>query len=127
MPAPDLVRTSREVKAQVAMPVSYADVWEFWVRYRDVAGAVDFVTIHILPYWEDFPIPARDAASHVDAIHARMVTAFPGKDVFVGEFGWPSAGRMREGALPSPVNQARSMLEALDHARRQTDRVTLAE
>ena len=29
-----------------------------WLRYPDVASAVDFVTIHILPYWEDFPIPA---------------------------------------------------------------------
>ncbi len=48
------------------MPVTYADVWEFWLRNRDVAAAVDFVTIHILPYWEDFPIPARNAAAHVD-------------------------------------------------------------
>src|SRR5215467_9292306 len=127
MAAPDLVRTIREVKAQVAMPVSYADVWEFWLRYRDVAGAVDFVTIHILPYWEDFPIPAREAAAHVDAIRAQMVAAFPGKDVFVGEFGWPSAGRMREGALPSPVNQARSMHEVLEHAKRENYRVNLIE
>ncbi len=54
--------TIREVKAQVPMPVTYADVWEFWLRHRDVAAAVDFVTIHILPYWEDFPIPAGEAA-----------------------------------------------------------------
>jgi exo-beta-1,3-glucanase (GH17 family) len=127
MAAPDLVRTIREVKSQVSMPVSYADVWEFWLRNRDVASAVDFITIHILPYWEDFPIPARDAAAHVDAIRAQVVAAFPGKDVFVGEFGWPSAGRMREGALPSPVNQARSMHEVLEHAKRETYRVNLIE
>src|SRR5215470_16408643 len=72
MAAPDLVRTIREVKSQVAMPVTYADVWEFWLRHRDVASAVDFITIHILPYWEDFPIPARDAATHVDAIRGQM-------------------------------------------------------
>ena len=40
------------------MPVTYADVWEFWLRHREVYDAVDFVTIHILPYWEDFPIRA---------------------------------------------------------------------
>ena len=127
MAAPDLVRTIREVKSQVPMPVTYADVWEFWLRNRDVASAVDFITIHILPYWEDFPIPARDAAAHVDAIRAQIVAAFPGKDVFVGEFGWPSAGRMREGALPSPVNQARTMHEVLDHAKRENYRVNLIE
>ena len=127
MAAPALVRTIREVKAQVPVPVTYADVWEFWLRHRDVATAVDFVTIHILPYWEDFPIPARNAASHVDAIRAQMVAAFPGKDVFVGEFGWPSAGRMREGALPSMVNQARTMHEVLDHAKRENYHVNLIE
>jgi exo-beta-1,3-glucanase (GH17 family) len=127
MSAPDLVRTIREVKAQVSMPVTYADVWEFWLRHREVATAVDFVTIHILPYWEDFPIPARDAAAHVDAIRKQMVAAFPDKNVFVGEFGWPSAGRMREGALPSPVNQARAMHEVLDRAKRENYRVNLIE
>jgi exo-beta-1,3-glucanase (GH17 family) len=127
MSAPDLVRTIREVKAQVSMPVSYADVWEFWLRHRDIAPAVDFITVHILPYWEDFPIPARDAAAHVDAIRQQMVAAFPGKDVFVGEFGWPSAGRMREGALPSPVNQARTMHEVLDRAKRENYRLNLIE
>src|SRR6266568_2508598 len=107
MAAPDLARTIREVKARVPMPVTYADVWEFWLRHRELAAAVDFVTIHILPYWEDFPIPAGAAARHVDAIHKQVVAAFPDKEVLLGEFGWPSAGRMREGALPSPVNAAR--------------------
>src|SRR4030095_8291207 len=64
MSAPDLVRTIRAVKAQVAVPVTYDDVWEFWLRHREVAAAVDYVTVHILPYWEDFPIPAREAARH---------------------------------------------------------------
>lgn len=127
MSAPDLIRTIREVKAQVSMAVTYADVWEFWLRHRDIAAAVDFVTIHILPYWEDFPIPARDAAEHVDAIRKRVAAAFPDKDVFVGEFGWPSAGRMRESALPSPVNQAFAMHEVLDRAKGENYRVNLIE
>src|SRR5262249_56259203 len=50
MSAPDLVRTIREVKAQVSMPVTYADVWGFWLRHPGVAPAVDFVTIPLPPY-----------------------------------------------------------------------------
>ena len=119
--------TIREVKAQVPVPVTYADVWEFWLRNRDVAAAVDFVTIHILPYWEDFPIPAKDAAAHVDAIRQRVVAAFPGKEILIGEFGWPSAGRMREGALPSPANQALTIQEVLALAKRDNYRVNLIE
>ncbi len=53
--------------------------------------------------------------------------AFPGKDVLVGEFGWPSAGRMREGALPAPVNQARAVHEVLAQAKREDYRVNLIE
>jgi len=76
MAAPDLVRTIREVKAQVAMPVTYADVWSFGCVTAMMASVVDFVTIHILPYWEDFPIPRTECAAHVDAIHAQMVRGF---------------------------------------------------
>jgi glucan 1,3-beta-glucosidase len=127
MSGPELVRIIREVKAQVSMPVTYADVWEFWLRHRELAAAVDFITIHILPYWEDFPIPARDAAAHVAAIRTQVAAAFPNKDIFVGEFGWPSAGRMREGALPSPAIQARVIQEVVALAKRDNYRVNLIE
>src|ERR1700728_1582033 len=127
MTASDLAATIRSVKAQVAMPVTYADVWEFWLRYREVYEAVDFVTIHLLPYWEDFPIRAKYAAAHVDAIRKRMAVAFPGKEILIGETGWPSEGRMRAGALPSRTNQARVVSEILDLARQENFRVNLIE
>jgi glucan 1,3-beta-glucosidase len=127
MSAPELADTIRRVKAQVAVPVTYADVWEFWLRYREVASAVDFITIHILPYWEDFPIPVHDAAAHVASIRQRVADTFPNREILLGEFGWPSAGRMREGALPSPANQARVLAEVLAQARRDNYRVNVIE
>ncbi len=127
MSAADLIRNIREIKGKVPMPVTYADVWEFWLRHRDVAAAVDFVSIHILPYWEDFPIPAEEAANHVEAIRKQVVAAFPGKEIMVGEFGWPSAGRMREGALPSPVSQARALHDVLALAKREKYRINVIE
>ena len=127
MTAADLVSTIRSVKSQVAVPVTYADVWEYWLRNREVYEAVDFITIHILPYWEDFPIRAKFASSHVDSIRRRMAVAFPGKEILIGETGWPSEGRMREGALPSRTNQARVVSEILDLAKRENFRVNLIE
>jgi exo-beta-1,3-glucanase (GH17 family) len=127
MTSSDLAATIRSVKAQVAVPVTYADVWEFWLRYREVYEAVDFVTIHILPYWEDFPIRAKYAAAHVDAIRRKMAVAFPGKEILIGETGWPSQGRMRDAALPSRTNQARVVSEILDLAKRENFRVNLIE
>jgi exo-beta-1,3-glucanase (GH17 family) len=122
-----LAETIRVVKSRVKMPVTYADVWEFWLRYRELASAVDFVTIHILPYWEDDPVAARAAADHVDAIRKRVAESFPSKEVVIGEVGWPSAGRMRAGALPSPANQARVIADVLERGRREHFRVNVIE
>src|ERR1700712_3321884 len=127
MTTADLAANIRSVKAQVTVPVTYADVWEFWLRNREVYEAVDFVTIHILPYWEDMPVRAKFAANHVDEIRKRMAVAFPGKEILIGETGWPSAGRMREGALPSRTNQARVVSDILDLAKREGFRVNLIE
>src|SRR5881394_3414286 len=127
MTTAELAANIRAVKAQVTIPVTYADVWEYWLRNREVYEAVDFVTIHILPYWEDMPVRAKFAATHVDAIRKRMAVAFPGKEILVGETGWPSQGRMREGALPSRANQARVVSEILDLAKKEGFRVNLIE
>ena len=127
MTATDLTNTIRAIKARVQVPVTYADVWEFWLRNRDVANAVDFITIHILPYWEDFPIAASASVAHVESIRRQVVAAFPGKEVLIGEVGWPSAGRMREGALPSPVNQARVVQDVLALSKREKFNVNIIE
>src|SRR5262245_4205159 len=127
MTTADLAANIRSVKARVTVPVTYADVWEFWLRNREVYEAVDFVTIHILPYWEDMPVRAKFAAGHVDDIRKRMAVAFPNKEILIGETGWPSEGRMREGALPSRTNQARVVSEILTLAKAQGFRVNLIE
>jgi glucan 1,3-beta-glucosidase len=126
--APDaLGALIRGVKARVPVPVTYADVWEFWLRHRELAASVDFITVHILPYWEDDPIAAHLAADHVDAIRRRVAANFDGKEVMIGEVGWPSAGRMRAGALPSPANQARVIHDILARAKREDFRVNVIE
>jgi exo-beta-1,3-glucanase (GH17 family) len=127
MSSPDLAAIIHEVKSQITQPVTYADVWEFWLRYADLQNAVDFVTIHILPYWEDFPLPASLAAAHIDSIRKRVVAAIPNKEIVIGEVGWPSHGRMREGALPSPLNQARVTEETLALGKRENFRVNVIE
>src|SRR6201992_2628784 len=127
MTTTDLANLIRSVKAQVSVPVTYADVWEYWLRYREIYEVVDFITIHILPYWEDIPIRAKFAATHVNLIRQRMAVTFPGKEILIGETGWPSQGRMREGALPSRTNQARVVSEILTLAKLENFRVNLIE
>src|SRR5258708_5085747 len=50
MTTTDLAATIRSGKSQVAVPVTYADVWQNWLRNREVNDTVHVVTINILPY-----------------------------------------------------------------------------
>lgn len=108
-----------QVRSAVDVPVTYADVWEFWSENAELARHVSFVTVHILPYWEDHPVGIHAAIDHITGTAERMRQMFNGKDVLIGETGWPSEGRQREAAVASRVNQARFMREfsqaAADH------------
>ncbi|MBM3529523.1 MAG: beta-(1-6) glucans synthase [Alphaproteobacteria bacterium] len=126
--APDaLAGMIRTVKARVPMPVTYADTWEVWLRHPGLAAAVDFVTVHTLPYRERSPVAAEAAASHVAAIRKQVAAVFIGKEVMIGEIGWPSAGRMRGAALPSPANHARFLHEAVVLGKRETFNINVRE
>lgn len=102
-----LAKLVGEVKAKVSQPVTYADVWEFWLKHPEVAPAVDFLTIHLLPYWEDNPTGIDAALEHVAEIRQVFGNKFAPKDILIGETGWPSEGRQRETALPSRINEAK--------------------
>jgi len=101
----------RRVREATGLPVSYADVWGRWLAHPELAREVSFVTVHILPYWDDAP-PGIDAVMpRVATLYDELRRAFPDRPVLVGETGWPSAGRPRGAAVPSHVNQARYLRE----------------
>lgn len=107
LPPEALGALMNQARQATKVPVTYADVWEFWLRNPALAESADFVTIHILPYWEDDPIGIDHAVDHIGNILSIVQAKFPGKRLLIGETGWPSEGRMREAARPSPANQAR--------------------
>ena len=127
LPASEVKAYVEEVGMRSDLPVTYADVWEFWLKAPQLASAVDFVAIHILPYWEDDPVSQPDAVAHVREVRATLAAAFPGKKIWIGEVGWPSKGRMREGALPSPLNQARFLSGVVQAAKTEHFGVNLVE
>lgn len=102
-----LLQYIRQVKRAVKQPVSYADVWSFYMRYPEIAKEVDFFTVHILPYWEDEPLKIEQTAAHIEKNYRKILDAYPGKPILIGESGWPSAGRQRGWAVPSVVNEAK--------------------
>ena len=106
-----LIGYIRQVKSAVKQPVSYADVWSMYMKHPQLIKEVDFITIHILPYWEDEPVSVEHAPEHLEKIvkqvedEARGLA--PGKSILIGESGWPSAGRQRGMAIPGVVNEAK--------------------
>lgn len=102
-------------KQATKVPVTYADVWEFWLKHRKLESSVDFVTVHVLPYWEDDPQPVSNALNHVNIVMEKITHTFS-KPILIGETGWPSAGRHRNGSVPSAISQASYMRGFLQHA-----------
>ena len=102
-------------KHQSNIPITYADVWEFWLKHKDIAQYIDFHTVHILPYWENSPVAVADATQHAEMVMDKMKAHFS-KPILIGETGWPSVGRQRGESKPSLVNQARYIREFLQKA-----------
>jgi len=124
----ELVSYIQQVRKELpGVSVTYADVWEFWLEYPEVAPAVDFVTIHILPYWENEPTSVAASMDHVVRVRSKIQEAFPNKDILIGETGWPSFGRRREAAQPGRIEEARYLQAFLHLAQEKGWRYNLIE
>ena len=109
--AGQLAALIRQVNAGTTLPVTYADVWDFWKVNPGLQADTDFITIHLLPYWDDKPTGIDAALAHTASVYGEARVTFPGKRVFIGETGWPSQGRQRVDAAPGKVAQARFVRE----------------
>ncbi|UFN51018.1 glycosyltransferase [Roseomonas sp. OT10] len=114
---PQLVGYIQQVKRQVRQPVSTAEPWHVWLDHPELGEAVDFITIHLLPYWEGLPVDdaLRFIMEKYDAVQAR----FPGKKILIGEVGWPSDGRDIGAARATRVNQAMFLRKFFNIAERR--------
>jgi cellulose synthase/poly-beta-1,6-N-acetylglucosamine synthase-like glycosyltransferase/exo-beta-1,3-glucanase (GH17 family) len=72
-----------------------------------LVSTVDFVAVHVLPYWGG--IPAENAVDATVKIYAKLREKFKGKRIVIAEFGWPSSGYNRRAAVPGKFEQAAIM------------------
>ncbi|MSO97071.1 MAG: glycosyltransferase [Rhodospirillaceae bacterium] len=97
----------KRVKAALNNPkieVGTAEVWPTWLTERQLADGADFIGIHILPYWDG--VEYDQTMKHVTASFDKIAKLYPGKKIVIGETGWPSDGRVKKGAVPSPAFEA---------------------
>jgi exo-beta-1,3-glucanase (GH17 family)/cellulose synthase/poly-beta-1,6-N-acetylglucosamine synthase-like glycosyltransferase len=109
-----LIEYIREVKRNSWRPVSTSETWDMWLAHPKLVEEVDFIAVHILPYWEG--IAAEDAVDYVfDRFHD-VQKAYPNKPVIITEVGWPSDGQPFKHATASRPNQAKFLREFLNRA-----------
>jgi exo-beta-1,3-glucanase (GH17 family)/cellulose synthase/poly-beta-1,6-N-acetylglucosamine synthase-like glycosyltransferase len=116
MTVPQLMADIRLVKSETTKPVSTAEPWHVWLHHPELANSVDFITVHLLPYWEGVPedIAVQDAMKRLTAVHDK----FPNKRIVIGEIGWPSDGIDIGAARASTINQARFMRDFFNLAQK---------
>ena len=113
----DLFAHLDHVRGATRQPVSTAEPWHVWMLYPELAEHVDYIAVHMLPYWEGIEVEA--AVEYVVEKMALLEQTFPGKEIVIGEVGWPSAGRTRESAVASNSNQALFLRRFLDRAQQE--------
>ena len=94
-----------DVRARVHVPVSSAEPWHVWLQHPELADHVDFLAVHVLPYWEG--VPVERALAHLESRLLNLRARFPGKPIVLTEVGWPSEGPAFDAAVPGRVAQAR--------------------
>jgi len=102
------------LRAALAVPLSTAEPWHVWLRQPALAEHVDFITVHLLPYWEGMPVET--AVDYALQRFTEVRLRFPGKPVVIGEIGWPSNGDRLAAAQATPDAQARFVRAFLERA-----------
>ncbi len=99
-----LYATLDRLRAALDVPVSTAEPWHVWLGQPELARHVDFITVHLLPYWEGVPVEA--AVDDALMRYRQVQDRFPRKAVVIGEIGWPSGGPSVGVAHATPDRQA---------------------
>ncbi|ARJ68249.1 cellulose synthase [Magnetospirillum sp. ME-1] len=107
--SPDqMIRYLRRARALLPdrVKISTAEAWAIWLDYPELAREVDFITIHTLPFWEPGGVHIENALDFTKRMVRDVKAQYPDKPIFIGEVGWPSAGRNYGVSEPSLINQA---------------------
>jgi exo-beta-1,3-glucanase (GH17 family)/cellulose synthase/poly-beta-1,6-N-acetylglucosamine synthase-like glycosyltransferase len=108
-----LMAYADRVRAAIHQPVTIAEPWHIWAKYPELAEHVDFITVHLFPYWNGIAVTGQGkgleafpAVSDALGSYDALKKMFPNKQIVIGEIGWPSNGDRFKYADPSVSNEA---------------------
>ena len=117
IPVEQMITYLDQVRDVLNVPVSTAEPWHVWLKNPELVNHVDYLAVHMLPYWEGVQVDtAVDyIVERIDALKA----AFPGKPIVIAEVGWPSNGRTRHSAVATEANEATFLRRFLHRAEQE--------
>jgi exo-beta-1,3-glucanase (GH17 family)/cellulose synthase/poly-beta-1,6-N-acetylglucosamine synthase-like glycosyltransferase len=104
-------------RTKLGIPISTAEPWHVWFKYPELAEHVDYLAVHMLPYWEGVRIDG--AVDYIVDKIDMLKKQFPKKPIVIAEVGWPSNGRTRTWAVASPANEAIFLRQFLNRAKKE--------
>jgi exo-beta-1,3-glucanase (GH17 family)/glycosyltransferase involved in cell wall biosynthesis len=126
----ELIRIIKQIKRDIAgaVPVTTGEIYSAYIKNRiatladggldaadhDLGSAVDYIAVHVLPYWEG--VPAANSVDEAVAVYNELRDTFPGKRIVIAEFGWPSGGYNKLAANPGKSEQAQVLRSFLSRA-----------
>ena len=117
LPLAALEKYLDRARAAIGQPVGTAETWHTWLTYPELARHVDFIGVHLLPYWEGVPVDR--AVDYSFTQFKRLQQTFPHKPIVIAEIGWPSRGRTHESAVASVANEALFLRRFLSRAEKE--------
>ncbi|RDD80071.1 glycosyltransferase [Dyella tabacisoli] len=112
-----LMAYADRVRAAINQPVSIAEPWHIWAKYPELADHVDFITVHLFPYWNG--IDRKSAIGDALGSYNQLRQLFPNKPIVIGEIGWPSNGNRFQYADPSVSNEAIFLRQWFNEAKKR--------
>ena len=117
IPIQQLIRYLDKVRGELEIPVSTAEPWHIWKKHPELVKHVDYLAVHVLPYWEGVPVQ-RAVEFVVERIN-ELKAMYPDKPIVITEVGWPSNGRTRQGSVASDANEAIFLRRFLQRAQQE--------
>jgi exo-beta-1,3-glucanase (GH17 family)/cellulose synthase/poly-beta-1,6-N-acetylglucosamine synthase-like glycosyltransferase len=117
LPLEELGKYLDRAREAIEQPVGTAETWNTWLTHPELAQHVDFIGVHLLPYWEGVPVD--QAVEYSMAQYRRLQKTFPHKQIVIAEIGWPSRGRTHESAVASEANEALFLRRFLHRAQKE--------
>src|SRR5207302_11156 len=79
----ELIKLIQSAKRKVEVPVTTGEIYSVWLNHPELVAAVDYIAVHILPYWNH--VPDRDAVEQTMRNFETLRQAYPGKRIVIAE------------------------------------------